>query len=579
MAAPHQGNPGRTLALLALFVVLLGAWTFWPGQQHTPLLGLDLRGGTQITLSPVLDPGASGTITDDQLNQAVSIIRARVDGFGVAEASVTTQGSGNGASIIVAVPGTLSREQQQAISTTAKLDFRPVLQDASGSPAGPAPSASPKASTAPAPATSKAAAPKPTTSGNGGAVTGGLGAVAPAADPTPSPSPSPTTAAGGLLPPIQSPTDDAAFQAKYAALDCTAADALSGGKAVDPKQYLATCDQQGQVKYLLGPSSVLGTQITGASAAPPQQGIGGWQVNLTFNSDGAAAFLKTTTELSQKQPPQNQFGIVLDGLVVSAPSVTNPIPGGTAMITGSFTQESATALANVLKYGALPITLTASTAETVSASLGQDQLEAGLIAGGIGLLLVVIYLLFYYRALGIIATASLVVAGAITYGLFVVLGRQLGLSLSLASVAGAIVAIGITADSFIVYFERIRDEVREGRSLRTACDTGWARARRTILAADFVSFLAAALLFYVSVGNVRGFAFTLGLTTVVDVGVAFFFTRPLVAIVAQTRWFAAGSSWTGMSPARVGAIHSSEPDPPARPARRPAPVRLAKKES
>jgi preprotein translocase subunit SecD len=567
VAAPHQGKPGRTLAILALFVVLLGVWTFWPGQSHTPKLGLDLRGGTQITLTPVTAPGESGTITQEQLDQTVSIIRQRVDGFGVAEAEVTTQGSGNGASIIVAVPGTLTTAQQEAIATTAKLDFRPVLQEASGTPVA-----------TPTPTTSKTPTPSPSASGNGGAVTGGLGKAVPAADPTPSPSAT-ASASGAVVPPVQSKTNDAAFQAKFAALDCTAEDALTGGKPVDPALYLATCDQQGQAKYLLGPASVLGVQITGASAAPPQQGLGGWVVNLTFNSDGAAAFLKTTTELSQNTSPQNQFGIVLDGLVVSAPSVSAPIPGGTAQITGGFTQESATALANVLKYGALPITLTASTAETVSASLGQDQLEAGLIAGGIGLLLVVLYLLFYYRALGIIAVASLVVAGSITYGLFVVLGRQLGLSLSLASVAGAIVAIGITADSFIVYFERIRDEVREGRSLRTACDTGWVRARRTILAADFVSFLAAALLFYVSVGNVRGFAFTLGLTTIVDVGVAFFFTRPMVAIVAQTKWFAAGSSWTGMSPSRVGAIHHTEPDPPARPTRRPAPAGLAKKES
>lgn len=576
MAAPHQGKPARTLAILALFVVLLGVWTFWPGQEHTPKLGLDLRGGTQIILTPVLAPGETGQVTQDQLNQAVSIIRQRVDGFGVAEAEVTTQGSGNGASIVVAVPGTLTREQQEAISTTAKLDFRPVLMEGPGTPVTPTPSTSPKPSATPKPSASKSAAPKPSASANGGAVTGGLGAVAPAADPTPSPSASPS-ATNGLVPPIQSPTNDAAFQAKYAALDCTATDALSGGKPVDPAQYLATCDQKGQYKYLLGPAAVLGTQITGASAGPPQQGLGGWQVNLSLNGDGAAAFLKTTTELSQKQSPQNQFGIVLDGLVVSSPYVQNPIPGGQAQISGSFTQDSATALANVLKYGALPITLTASTAETISASLGQDQLTAGLIAGGIGLLLVVIYLLVYYRALGLIAVASLVVAGAITFGLFVVLGRQLGLSLSLASVAGAIVAIGITADSFIVYFERIRDEIREGRSLRTACDTGWARARRTILAADFVSFLAAALLFYVSVGNVRGFAFTLGLTTIVDVGVAFFFTRPLVAIVAQTKWFAAGSKWTGMSPSRVGHVPQTEPDPPVRPTRRPATAGFGKK--
>ena len=319
---------------------------------------------------------------------------------------------------------------------------------------------------------------------------------------------------------------------------------------------MATCQTDGTAKYLLAPATVLGTQLTSAQASPPQQGIGGWTVNLSLNSEGATAFLKTTTDLSQQQPPMNQFGIVLDGLVVSAPSVSNPIPGGQAEISGSFTQDEATALANVLKYGALPLTLQVGSVEQVSPTLGQDQLIAGLIAGGLGLLLVVMYLLFYYRALGTVAVASLFVAGWITYCIFVILGRQLGLSLSLAGVAGAIVAIGITADSFIVYFERIRDEVRDGRTLRAACETGWLRARRTLLAADFVSFLAAAVLYFVSVGNVRGFAFVLGLSTLVDVGVSFWFSRPMVAVMARSKWFASGSRMTGISADRIG--HAAE---------------------
>ncbi len=574
MAAPTHGRPGRTLTLFFIGVAVLAAWTFWPGTAHTVKLGLDLRGGTQVYLTPNVTEGEAADITQDQLDQAVNIIRQRVDGFGVAEAEVTTQGTGAGAAIVVSVPGELTQDQQDALASTAKLDFRPVLAMDYGAPI--TPPASPQPSVTPTKAPKKDAGKKdataePNPSGNGAALTGG---IAPAAD-TPGASPSPTAtgkADDKLLPPIQSKENDAALQAKYAALDCTAEDALAGGKPVDPTQYLVTCQQDGTAKFLLGPATVLGTQLTGASAGLQQQGVGGWVVNLSLDGDGAAAFLKTTTELSQKSPPQNQFGIVLDGLVVSAPSVSNPIPGGQAEISGSFTQEQATSLANVLKYGALPITLQVASVDSVSPTLGQDQLNAGLIAGGLGLILVVAFLLLYYRALGLVAVASLIIAGAITYGIFVVLGRQLGLSLSLAGVAGAIVAIGITADSFIVYFERIRDEVRHGRSLRTACEVGWLSARRTLLAADFVSFLAAAVLYFVSVGNVRGFAFVLGLTTIVDVAVAFWFSRPMVALLARTAWFQAGSRMTGISADRMGHIDTSDVPPPARPRPR-TPVR------
>jgi preprotein translocase subunit SecD len=280
--------------------------------------------------------------------------------------------------------------------------------------------------------------------------------------------------------------------------------------------------------------------------------VGGWQVNLSFNASGATDFAKVTAELAGKQEPQNQFAIVLDGLVQSAPRVNEPITGGQAQITGNFTQEEAKSLANVLKFGALPISLDVQSVDSVSPTLGSDQLRAGIIAGLLGLLLVVIYLLIYYRALGLVAVVSLLVAAALTYFLFVILGRTIGFTLSLAGVAGAIIAIGITADSFVVYFERIRDEIREGRTLRQACDAGWIRSRRTILAADFVSLLAAVVLYIVSVGNVRGFAFTLGLTTVIDVFVAFFFTRPLVSLLARNPWFSKGGPWTGLDPKRLG---------------------------
>ena len=567
MAAPTSGytHAGRTLAILGIIVVALGVWTFWPGLTNTPKLGLDLRGGTQVILTPT-GSNDGGAITDDQLKQTVEIIRQRVDGFGVAESEVTTQGSGSGATIIVSIPGATNQAVLDSLATTAKLDMRPVLAIDYGTPqptasptasgsASPSASASPKAT---ASAGSGSATPSATSSGNPAAITGGLSNSAspsPSATPSASPSPSKTTSAGGVTsqngnPPIQSATNDAALQAAFVALDCSKPGATKGGPA-DPNKYLVTCDKSGQLKYLLDKAAVQGTEIASASAGLSQNAAG-WEVNLNFTSEGAQQFATVTGQLAQNQAPQNQFAIVLDGLVESAPSVNQAIIGGSAVITGSFTADEAKALANVLKYGSLPVSLEVSSVETISPTLGTDQLHAGLIAGALGLLLVGIYLVAYYRALGLVAVASLAVAALISYELFVILGRQVGFTLSLAGVAGAIVAIGITADSFVVYFERIRDEIREGRSLRAAGDAGWMRARRTILAADFVSFLAAVVLYFLSVGNVRGFAFTLGLTTLVDVMVAFMFTRPLVSLLMRTDWFASGKPWTGLSPDRLG---------------------------
>lgn len=574
MAAPTKTaiKPGRTLTILGLILASLLAWAFWPGLSHSPRLGLDLRGGTQVILSPVSTNGVP--ITDDQLKQSVEIIRQRVDGFGVAESEVTTQGSGENATIIVSIPGTTNKAILDSLSTTAKLDFRPVLAEDYGSPqplptatpsvsgsaspsAKPSPVASSNVSIAPNATATATASPK--ASSNGAAFTGGLRPAADSASPTPSPSASAVTTtaptAAGVtsndgLPPIQSAKNDAALQAAFKNLDCSKTGATKGG-AADPAKFLVTCSTDGQLKYLLEPAAVQGTEISNAQAGIAQGGAG-WEVNLTFTSAGAQQFADTTTKLAKQQPPQNQFAITLDGLVQSAPRVNEPILGGSAVITGNFTPDDAKALANVLKYGSLPVTLVPSSVEQISPTLGEDQLRAGILAGLLGLLLVVVYLVIYYRALGLVAVASLLVAAAITYALFVILGRQLGFTLSLAGVAGAIVAIGITADSFIVYFERIRDEIREGRSLRAAGDAGWIRARKTILAADFVSLLAAVVLYFMSVGSVRGFAFTLGLTTLVDILVAFMFTRPLVSLLMRTDWFTSGKPWTGLSPDRLG---------------------------
>ena len=512
-------------------------WSFLPGERHTPKLGLDLRGGTQVILSPSVAVGE--TLTQDQLNQTVAIIRQRVDGFGVAESEVTIQGTGNGAKIIVTIPGETSRTVVDQLKTTAQLNFRPVLAIDFGSP---------QASASPTPSVSDSASPSTSPSGS----------ATPAASTTPEPTPSPSVSVAPelLVPPIQSPDGSGDFADRFAALDCATSDILNGSTD-DPAQYLISCEKDGSVKYALAPADLVGTDIESATAGLPQQGAGGWQVDLQMTTDGAKKFADSTTKLSALESPNDQFAIVLDGVVISAPSVNEPILGGSAVISGSFTADEARALAQVLKYGALPVGLEVDEVQQISPTLGNDQLQAGLIAGGFGLLLVVVYLLLYYRALGVIAVVSLVAAAIMTYLAFVILGRGIGFTLTLSGVAGAIVAIGITADSFVIYFERIRDEIREGKRLRVAIDQGWIRARRTILAADFVSLLSAAILYYLSVGSVRGFAFTLGLITFVDIAVAFMFTRSLVTKLGNSKWMNSGSAWTGVSPTRLGVTSST----------------------
>lgn len=279
----------------------------------------------------------------------------------------------------------------------------------------------------------------------------------------------------------------------------------------------------------------------------------GWIVQMDFTGAGGKKFADVTGKLAAKPQPQNQFAIVLDGQTISAPSVSKAIPGGQATISGGFTQQSAEDLANMLSYGALPLSFKIADETTVTAALGGEQLEAGLIAGAIGLALVIVYLVAYYRGLALVALASLAVSAILTYTIMTLLGPAIGFALNLPAVCGAIVAIGITADSFIVYFERIRDEIREGRTLRPAVERGWPRARRTILVSDFVSFLAAFVLFIVTVGKVKGFAFTLGLTTLLDVVVVFFFTKPLMTLLARRKFFANGHPWSGLDPKRLGA--------------------------
>lgn len=525
-------RPGRSLLVFTSGLVGLLVWAFLPGENHSPKLGLDLRGGTQVILSPKV--AAEQTLSQEQLNQTVAIIRQRVDGFGVAESEVTIQGSGDSAKIIVTIPGETSRTVVDQLKTTAQLNFRPVIAIDFGTP---------QSTASPTPSASVSESPSPSES--------------PAIDPTPTPSASASVAPESLLPPIQAPDASGDFPDRFAALDCGTSEILKGATD-DPSQFLITCEEDGSYKYVLAPADLVGTDIESATAGLPQQGAGGWQVELLMTTEGAKKFATSTQNLSAQQTPNDQFAIVLDGVVISAPSVNEPILGGSAVISGSFTADEARALAQVLKYGALPVSLEVDEVQQISPTLGADQLRAGLIAGGFGLLLVIIYLLLYYRALGAIAVVSLFAAAAMTYFVFIILGRGIGFTLTLAGVAGAIVSIGITADSFVIYFERIRDEIREGKKLRTAVEQGWIRARRTILAADFVSLLAAAILFYLSVGSVRGFAFTLGLITFVDIAVSFLFTRSLVTKLASSKWMNKGSAMTGVSPTRLGVITTKE---------------------
>ncbi|WP_116452859.1 protein translocase subunit SecD [Blastococcus litoris] len=504
---------GRYFAAFALIVAILYGLIYFTGSTRTPQLGLDLRGGTTVTLTARTPDGQSPAPEDLEL--ARQIIEQRVNGLGVAEAEVVTEGDSN---IVISVPGD-DGEQARELGQTAQLRFRPVLSGPE--PATPAPeSATPTDTAAP----TDSAAPTDTAAPSDSAAptdpAAATGSAAPSGDAVEDP---------------EADTDRPAVtqeeaQAEYATLTC---DTEAAGTVDRPEDYVASCSEDGTAKYLLGPAVVEGTAVTDASAGT-RSGTGEWIVQLDFDNDGSAAWAAyTAANIGQS------VGITLDGRVISAPTINSAISGGTE-ISGSFDQESATELANQLKYGALPLSFTQATAQSISTELGEEQLRAGLIAGAIGVALVFVYSLVYYRLLGLVMIASLVLSGVVVYACLVLLGRQIGFTLSLAGIAGFIVALGITADSFVVYFERLKDEIREGRSFRSAVPRAWVRARRTILSADAVSFLAAAILYLLAIGDVKGFAFTLGMSTVLDLVVVFLFTHPLIAVLSRFRSF--GSS-------------------------------------
>ena len=481
------GRPGRTLAILTGAFVLLIAAVFIQGATAVRL-GLDLRGGTSVTLQPRLGVGETGKVTSEAIDQAVSIIRQRVNSLGVAESEVASQGSGTNRQIVISVPGESGRRVIELVGQTAELRFRQVLAESSGVPTK---------------ATDAAATPPAGVS--------------------------------------------AELNALYAALDCTIPENRKGTGSDVATDVILACSTDGGAKYILAGAEVLGRQVSKATAAVDTTTGGNWFVSLTFNGEGTKAFGDQTARVVSLTAPQNQVAIVLDGLVVSAPRINEAIRGGSAQITGNFTQLEAQDLANVLKYGSLPLAFDRGEVQQVSPTLGSDQLSAGLLAGGLGLGLVLLYSVLYYRGLGIVTVGSLTVAAGLIYLLVLLLGEWIGFTLTLAGIAGIIVAIGITADSFIVYFERIRDELREGKSLRTAVETGWVRARRTIVVADSVSIIAAVLLYFLAVGGVRGFAFTLGLTTLVDLLVIFAFTKPMMTILSKWKFYASGHPLSGLS--------------------------------
>jgi preprotein translocase subunit SecD len=591
--------------LIIMLATIIGGAALHPGDWHSKFkvgLGLDLSSGTTVTIKAVAPHNAAPT--SSQMSQSIAILNSRVNGQGFTGAKVQQQGTSN---IVVSVPGKSAREISPLLSS-AVLRFRQVLLLApgyptpiaapspgstppagasgspspppSGSPAGsasPSPSASSTSGTAQAawarllagaghasasPSSSASAQPSPSASASPGASSSG------AASPSPSPSlttrlPTATDASGDIT-----KVTSKAVIADFNQLNCKNKEwekqvyGSNPNNWDDPGAQIVACDNQGN-KYILDVAKVLGTNLTKVAAVLNSQSQ--WVVNFELDGKGQKAFGQMTslmvsqyfnTQTRQATSVLDQFAIVLDGKVISAPQVTSPITAGSGEISGpggSFTHGQATKLTNVLKYGAVPLAFLKQSTDSISPQLGASQLRAGLIAAAIGLLLVVCYSILYYRGLAIVSVFSLAAAALISWLSVILLSKYQGFTLSLAGVAGLIVAIGITADSFVVYFERLRDEVREGRSLRAAVERGWQRARRTILVSDTVSFLAALLLYIIAIGDVRGFAFTLGLTTLIDIVVVFLFTKPMVTLLARTRFFGQGHRWSGLDPARLGA--------------------------
>lgn len=552
--------PARRIALVALAVLVLlmgggisaGVWK--GGWQPAPKLALDLEGGTQVILQATSSDGSA--IDSVAMEQARQIMSQRINAMGVAETEITVQG---GTNIVIDVPGQIDQETSRALRQTASMSFRPVLgviapegadEPVPSDSGGAADEGGETTDTSGEPAEASEAPNDPSQNRFEGLVSGDP-ALAPAAG---------TRGEGDLPYPAWSMEWlDAEVQNDLMTVDCVDPRAqqerVSAAPADEP---VVACDPDGTQKFLLGPEVVAGSAIRDASIAsdvnPTGQPTGYFVVNMSFQHESAEAFSRMSTALHGGEGATPMFGIVLDGLVISWPEVQEPSPNGEASISGNFSQEDASQLADQLRFGALPLEFEVASEQQISATLGSDQLRMGLIAGLIGLGLVVIYAFFQYRLLAVVTTSSLLVMGVLTYGTLTILSNvpEIGYRLSLAGVVGLIVAIAFTADSFIVYFERVRDEIREGRGIVAAVDHGWNSAKRTIVASDSVNLIAAVVLYLLSTGGVRGFAFVLGVTTILDLLIVFLFTHPVLQSLVRTRFFGKGHPLSGLDPATLG---------------------------
>jgi preprotein translocase subunit SecD len=490
----------RRLVVSLLGIVLLAGGTFTANivAGNFPALGLDLQGGASVTMTPV------GEVEEAALTVAVDIIRQRVDSLGVAEPEIIRQGS----TIVVNLPGV--KDQQQALDTigrTGAVEMRPVLKVAEN----------------PENTTTTTVAGGPTTTVKGATTT----TLKPASTTLPPP-------AGGI------------GSSRTAAVTTTTVPAPT--EAVDPVtglpegQTILPGRKDGLI-YLLGPAEATGEVFSNDSSA--QVDAGAWVVVAKLRSGAAGA--DTWNALSTKcfaggaDCPTKAIAIILDGEVISAPTVqTATFDNGSVQISGSFSETEAKDLARVLQFGAVPVKFDTPTVQTVSASLGEDSLRAAILSGLVGLLLVLMFLLFYYRLIAIVVVGGLGISGLLLWSVISWLSKTNGLALTLSGAAGIIVSVGVTVDSYVVFFEKLKDDVQQGRTLRNSAARGFNRAWRTILIADTVSLIGALVLWQLTVGSVRGFAFFLGLSTLSDMVVSYFFARPAVLLLAKTKLFNRG---------------------------------------
>ena len=582
--ASHKRRPVRALVTLTVAIVAacaaLAIGHFVKGVSPYPDLALDLKGGTQLILTPTATSEGQREITEDDITQAITIIRNRIDASGVSESEISSLGNSN---IMVSIPGTPSQEQLDLIRSSSQMNFRPVLrvgaaqgviqnQQTTAATSGDAEGQSGQAQSG-----AQSGAQSSSDAQSGAAQSGASEVQSTALDEATAMSIADQNGDGVLSDtPASEPANasDLAWVTEqvwydFLTLDCSASADVKRVEVAADKPY-AACDDSGQIKYILGPVAVPGSDLKSATAGLARnnngQTTGQWIVSLQFNADGTEKFKDTSTILYgyhdsdpqgsyfyQGRPERNAFAVVLDGTVITAPSMEAIISNGEAQISGNFTSQSATALANQLQFGSLPLNFEVESEQQISATIGTDHLTVGLWAALIGFLLVIFYLIWQYRGLAVISAGSLIIASIITYLVIALLSWAMGYRLSLAGVAGLIMAIGVTTDSFIVYFERVRDEVRDGRPLQAAVEEGWDRAKRTILVSDAVNLVAAVVLYLLAVGGVQGFAFTLGVTTVIDIAVIFLFTHPMMELLIRTRFFGEGHKLSGLDPEHLGA--------------------------